>query len=612
MSCNRITASLALIASSVFCASWACAAPLLNSAAQVIAIDTDGLLTNSNYSTNEGPLSAIDGIANTKYLNYANPPWNVGMIIEPLFGGTTVQSIQFTTADDASWRDPVGWKLYGTNEAIASVDNGDGSGENWNFIAASALSLPNTRLTTAPAQSFTNSTAYNNYRIVFDKPKDGFNGIQVADVQLYTGPNATGNAVFGIADNAYAFQLPTPDSNYPSEEPPSNLVDFTYTSASGHFDFEGADKAIDGNTATKYLNYAGNNSGFIVTPQSPAQVRSFIVASANDALDRHPTAWQLFGTNDPILSTDNSLGTAENWTPIDSGSIVAPTTLFTDSPVVTVNNAASYSSYKLLFPQLNGGNSMQISEASFFTSTNGTGQDILQIGSPAIRAVDADPVNTTKYFNSGGVNAGFIVTPAAASTVIDSFQLTTANDADYRDPRSWVIYGTNDAVTSDDNSAGDEENWIIIDSGTLTDLEVPTGRNTAGAVVSVDNAAAYKSYKVVFTALRGTADEFQLGDFQLFGQILSGGRPGDFNGNGIVDAADYTVWRNALGAADESALQGNGDGGGVAQSDYQLWKSKFGTVYGGAGGASSVPEPGLACLALGLIPALVARPRRQG
>lgn len=52
---------------------------------------------------------------------------------------------------------------------------------------------------------------------------------------------------------------------------------------------------------------------------------------------------------------------------------------------------------------------------------------------------------------------------------------------------------------------------------------------------------------------------------------------GNFNGDSIVDAADYTVWRDNLGAPDESALNGNGDGvNGVDQQDYQLWKDHFG------------------------------------
>jgi hypothetical protein len=72
------------------------------------------------------------------------------------------------------------------------------------------------------------------------------------------------------------------------------------------------------------------------------------------------------------------------------------------------------------------------------------------------------------------------------------------------------------------------------------------------------------------------------------------GLPGDFNNNHVVDAADYTIWRDHLGAADESSLNGNGNGmNGVDAGDYTLWKSKFGTHSPGAGGLAglAVPEP---------------------
>jgi hypothetical protein len=54
--------------------------------------------------------------------------------------------------------------------------------------------------------------------------------------------------------------------------------------------------------------------------------------------------------------------------------------------------------------------------------------------------------------------------------------------------------------------------------------------------------------------------------------------PGDFNHDDVVDAADYTVWRNTNGTPEA----------------YQLWKSHFGQSSGGAASAESsnpVPEP---------------------
>jgi len=78
------------------------------------------------------------------------------------------------------------------------------------------------------------------------------------------------------------------------------------------------------------------------------------------------------------------------------------------------------------------------------------------------------------------------------------------------------------------------------------------------------------------------------------------GLPGDYNENGVVDAADYTVWRNNLGSP--TALP-NDDTAGVAADDYNRWKSNFGMSSGpGSGGlttAAPVPEPtALALLAL--------------
>src|SRR5690606_13730767 len=73
---------------------------------------------------------------------------------------------------------------------------------------------------------------------------------------------------------------------------------------------------------------------------------------------------------------------------------------------------------------------------------------------------------TTKYLNQGGRNSGFIVTPAAGATVVEGFRITTANDEIGRDPTAWSLYGTNDPITSTNNSTGSKENWTLIDSGT--------------------------------------------------------------------------------------------------------------------------------------------------
>ena len=78
--------------------------------------------------------------------------------------------------------------------------------------------------------------------------------------------------------------------------------------------------------------------------------------------------------------------------------------------------------------------------------------------------------------------------------------------------------------------------------------------------------------------------------------------PGDFNDNGVVDAADYTVWRDGLGSI-------------YTQADYAIWKAHFGETSGsGSAGASpshaAVPEPADALLLVLGVAAGIWRGRR--
>jgi hypothetical protein len=99
---------------------------------------------------------------------------------------------------------------------------------------------------------------------------------------------------------------------------------------------------------------------------------------------------------------------------------------------------------------------------------------------------------------------------------------------------------------------------------------------------------------------------------------LVSGIPGDYNDDGTVNAADYTVWRNALGT--DVAVRGNGgDGnfdGRVTQADFFVWKKHYGES-GAAGFADrfpfEVPEPaGVGLVLLGVIGFAAQRGRRSG
>ena len=104
--------------------------------------------------------------------------------------------------------------------------------------------------------------------------------------------------------------------------------------------------------------------------------------------------------------------------------------------------------------------------------------------------------------------------------------------------------------------------------------------------------------------------------YALVSEVIQG-LLGDYNGDFVVDAADYTVWRNNLGALNESVIHNNGDGlNGVDLADYALWKAHFGTTAlppgRGAGGNAAVPEPSTtALLLLAAATAMCAANRRD-
>ena len=67
---------------------------------------------------------------------------------------------------------------------------------------------------------------------------------------------------------------------------------------------------------------------------------------------------------------------------------------------------------------------------------------------------------------------------------------------------------------------------------------------------------------------------------------------GDYNGDGVVDAADYTVWRDALGQTVSPGLGADGDGDGqITNSDLEVWRANFGVTISSLEPATATPEP---------------------
>jgi hypothetical protein len=130
--------------------------------------------------------------------------------------------------------------------------------------------------------------------------------------------------------------------------------------------------------------------------------------------------------------------------------------------------------------------------------------------------------------------------------------------------------------------------------------------------ITTDNAVVHLITDDVYLDLKFTQfDSSGLFAYQRSTPAAAPTPTGDYNGDGVVDAADYTVWRDTLGQSvpNGTGADGNADGT-INAADYTFWLNHFGQIVPGAGSRSAVaaPEPASAVMllfgALGGLPVL--------
>ena len=118
-------------------------------------------------------------------------------------------------------------------------------------------------------------------------------------------------------------------------------------------------------------------------------------------------------------------------------------------------------------------------------------------------------------------------------------------------------------------------------SGSISGVSTPTISYTA---TGIDGVGMEALEHVSF----GIADYFTV----QTSASLTPHSTGDYNHNGVVDAADYTVWRDTLGQVGVALAADGNSNGSVDADDYDVWQTNFGIVVGGGALASGgVPEP---------------------
>ncbi len=170
-----------------------------------------------------------------------------------------------------------------------------------------------------------------------------------------------------------------------------------------------------------------------------------------------------------------------------------------------------------------------------------------------------------------------------------------------------AVYPGGSPVQSDDVASL----WINPSSSTFGGYD-PAGAITNSAGDDVTTSAATNNHTLQSFLLRqnGTALNNQIPLSVVYDELRVGtswadvtpGLPGDYNGNGAVDAADYALWRNGGPLANEIDTRGV-----TNAADYTEWQSRYGNSNSsGIGAGANVPEPltvwlvATAALAIGL------------
>jgi hypothetical protein len=228
-----------------------------------------------------------------------------------------------------------------------------------------------------------------------------------------------------------------------------------------------------------------------------------------------------------------------------------------------------------------------------FNTQGGNGSDVifdnLRVGATSIVPLSLEVNKTTGEIKLKG-------NPTIAGS-IDYYQITsTGNALNFNSgtgPNQWNSLDLQnlDAVDGSDpgSVAGDSltEGWDKASNASKARLSEYFVRGTGSAVPV---GAALTIGKAYDTSVFSGADGDLVFSYGIAGssKLLSGtvsyistAIPGDYNGNGKVDAADYVLWRK-----NPAAYGGNPAG-------YNTWRANFGNPPGSGAGVTfaSVPEP---------------------
>lgn len=192
--------------------------------------------------------------------------------------------------------------------------------------------------------------------------------------------------------------------------------------------------------------------------------------------------------------------------------------------------------------------------------------------------------------------------PAEAHDTIATYDVTFDTEGTYRVYyRARGFDGSSDSLFVPEAFGEDpSDNESVSNSGDFRWERNTTTFTVDGSLVDVP-----LEFRIAMREQRAELDafvistNFGLSDAEL--DSLFDVLEGDYNGDGMVDAADYTVWRDSLGQTGQGLAADGDQSGEVDQGDYTLWSQNYGMTTAGPSLSllvAGVPEPASVLLAL--------------
>ncbi|GAB1415470.1 hypothetical protein MASR2M117_08760 [Paludibacter sp.] len=389
-----------------------------------------------------------------------------------------IQSYSLTSSQMNADFDPASWKLYASKDGLSWIPLD--SRVNMQFSSRGLKRV----------FERSNSTPYNYFKIeILAVNNQSVNELKIAEFEL----NGYYQSNYDVTSNLNGVITAQWEGNYK----PDNNVDERFA------------KLIDKNKAGKYL--ASGRKSFWATFQSarPVKLIAYSLTSANDAPNRDPKNWTLYGS-------DNNI----NWTVIDKQT----NQYFPFRHTTLYFNCKSSKRFKYIKLDVESNydeKSIQLAEWQLIGEFNDFPDGLID-GSGIITASN-DATNDTKienlidknetqryYLDITSTNFGegiWFKYEMKNSASITSYALTSSHDNPNNDPSAWKLQGSNNDI-----------DWNDIDIRSENSFDNRGERK----VFQLTPTIQYKYIRLYVTDRKSSAIRgFQLAEWELFGTVAS-------------------------------------------------------------------------------------------